>query len=260
MWCSWTASHGFDTVFAVMEASKQPSKRRVVAVALAALCMFSGIGAAFWYQDLQYSRPTPKPAALKEPPLGAPIAFEPWLTNVLSSDGKREVELDVRDRPVLLHFFNPSCPCSRFNITHLRTLQQRFGDRVAFVGAVQTYEEGTLTPEQRADVAKKMASLDLGIDWFVDVGGKLAALAGVYSTPQAVLTDRAHRLVYRGNYNVSRYCTDPKTEFVRIALEKLVTDNPSLSLISSPGATSPAGAIAMPAYGCELPSNVQASK
>ena len=72
----------------------------------------------------------------------------------------------------------------------------------------------------------------------------------MYSTPQAVIADREGRLAYRGNYNVSRYCTDPKTPFVRIALEKLTT----IDAVTIGGGVSQTE---QPAYGCELPSNRQ---
>lgn len=214
-------------------------------VALAAVGFFAAAGAAFWYQDVRYSLPTPRPQALVQPPLGTELHLDEWL---------RPAGIGAKDKPVLLHFFNPDCPCSRFNLSHLRELRARFGDRVSFVAAVQPYEEGELNDEDRAELKRAMIRLDVDIDWFIDTGGRLAALAGVYSTPQAVLTDSRWRIVYRGNYNVSRYCTDPKTQFVRLALEKLVSEDSKPSLGVAGRASEP------PAYGCELPSNLRASK
>jgi hypothetical protein len=77
----------------------------------------------------------------------------------------------------------------------------------------------------------------------VDRRGAIAAEAGVYSTPQAVLVDERGRLAYRGNYNVSRYCVDPRTEFARLAIE---------SLLAKQSVTVPE----TEAYGCELPARV----
>ena len=76
----------------------------------------------------------------------------------------------------------------------------------------------------------------------VDRGAAIARCLGVYSTPQAVLLDRDGRLVYRGNYNTSRYCTEPTTQFVRLALESLQQHR---ALASEPEAGI--------AYGCALP-------
>jgi hypothetical protein len=147
---------------------------------------------------------------------------------------------------MVVHFFNPDCPCSRFNLEHLRRLVERFGDRVQFVAAVQADDD-----RDAAELEDALAALDLRLVHFVDRGAAVARAAGVYSTPQAVVLARDGRLVYRGNYNTSRYCTDPRTEFVRIALDHLVDPAPP------PGAPL-AGALesSPPAYGCRLPADV----
>lgn len=188
--------------------------------------LFAIIAAAFWYEDLRYSLPTPRPAALYQPPLGSEIPVQKWLA---------EAGLQASGRPVLVHFLNPDCPCSRFNLEHLRKLHAQFGDRVFFVAAVQSNHS-------KGDLDAAIKKLDLGMPLFLDRGGRRAAEAGVYSTPQAVVVGADGRLAYRGNYNTSRYCTDPRTEFVRIALERLVGDH---------AAPPPPN---MPAYGCQLPS------
>jgi hypothetical protein len=204
-----------------------PSRARVAIVAVSAALLFAIIAAGFWYEDLRYALPTPRPAALSQPPRGTAIPVRQWL---------RPVGLDAGERPVLVHFFNPDCPCSRFNLEHLSQLRATFGDRVLFVAAIQN---------EAADdeIDAKVRELDLGIPHFADRGGKRAGEAGVYSTPQAVLVDAEDRLVYRGNYNTSRFCTDPRTEFVRLALEGLVGES---------RAPLPKE---FPAYGCELPAN-----
>ena len=125
---------------------KKASRARVIAVVAATCAMFAGICAAFWYEDLRYSRPTPRPAALVQPPIGSALD----LSAALAQAG-----VDDRHRPVLVHFFNPDCPCSRFNVAHVRELARRFGDRVAIVGAVQTYEDGP--PDDAARAKTKAA-------------------------------------------------------------------------------------------------------
>ncbi|WP_431212739.1 hypothetical protein ACQ86N_44925 [Puia sp. P3] len=71
----------------------------------------------------------------------------------------------------------------------------------------------------------------------------IARECGVYSTPQAAIIDAGHKLYYRGNYNKSRYCTNKKSDFARLALEDLLSNHPDLSF--SP--------YAVKAYGCQLP-------
>ncbi len=73
----------------------------------------------FYVQDWKYQTPTPKPAGFEQPALGSTLRLE-----LLSGHA---------GRPVLLHFFNPDCPCSRFNQPHLRRLFDAWKDRVDFV-------------------------------------------------------------------------------------------------------------------------------
>lgn len=185
------------------------------------------IGGMFWYQDWRYSLPTPKPKDLKEPSLGMVVAVPLMRDTDLS---------ELLDRPVLLHFFNPDCPCSRFNLDHVRTLHRQFGGKVNFVAVL----EGANSEHLRQQYAR----LNLPVPAIVDSDQSIAGSLGVYSTPQAVLLDRNQRLSYRGNYNTSRYCTAPQTEFVKLALESLLNEGGNNELPPTAATT---------AYGCSLP-------
>jgi hypothetical protein len=207
-----------------------PSNGRVILVALIAATGLAVVGAAFWREDLRYSLPTPKPPGLVQVKAGEALPVERWL----SATG-----LWVGGKPVLLHFFNPACPCSRFNLEHVHALRQTFGDRAVFVAVVQAEVED----DELAELDDDLEDLDLDLPYVVDRKGTIAAEGGVYSTPQAVLVDERGRLVYRGNYNVSRYCVDPRTEFARLALESLVAKQSVLLPETD-------------AYGCELPARV----
>jgi hypothetical protein len=215
---------------------------RVALVGASTVALLGVVGAAFWYGDLRYSRPTPRPATLVQPPIGATLPGAEWLTRAgVKPDG----------RPILIHFFNADCPCSRFNLEHLHKLEARFGDRVQFVAAVQSDADGSASDQ--TDLRGRLESLHLGIPHFIDQGAVAAHVAGVYSTPQAVILDADSRLTFRGNYNASRFCTDPRTEFARIALESLIGDVPSAPHPSSrPAAIS----AEQPAYGCQLPADL----
>ena len=68
---------------------------------LTALALLGAIGAVFWYQDMQYSLPTPRPTAWQPVAPGSPIALP------------RDIETLRQQhpgKPLLLHFFNPTCP------------------------------------------------------------------------------------------------------------------------------------------------------
>jgi hypothetical protein len=151
----------------------------------------------------------------------------------------------------LLHFFNPVCPCSRFNAEHIRALWERFGKQARFVAVVQIADDQD-TAQRRESLAAAARLFGADMEAVIDDQGKIAAACGVYSTPQAVILapGSASVVLFRGNYNVTRYCADPKTEFARQALEAVLNHQP----------LPPESRSAMIAYGCELPANLTAVK
>jgi hypothetical protein len=178
---------------------------------------------AFWFQDWRYSLPTPRPAELKQAAIGEKVLLPSAIGN--------------SQQPTLLHFFNPDCPCSRFNLDHVRELIAKYGGRVRVVAVLETKDaEAALQAFQR---------LDLACEAVPDPSGEVAAWAGVYSTPQGVVLDERGQLYYRGNYNRGRYCTTAETEFVRVALDGC------LAQLSPPHFSHEATI----AVGCELPAN-----
>ncbi|MES2377456.1 MAG: thioredoxin fold domain-containing protein [Bacteroidota bacterium] len=182
--------------------------------------LFSAVGALFWYNELVYHLPTPIPENYKAVNDGTVIP----LSNALNSK---------RGKPLFLHFFNPDCPCSRFNITTFKSLVKQYGRQVNFVVVVMNNDAYTAKAIQD--------KFDLDIPVLFD--SSLAKVCGVYSTPQAVLLDAQHTLYYRGNYNQSRYCTDEKTSYAKIALAGLLRDHARLVF----------SRLALQAYGCSLP-------
>ena len=213
---------------------------RLAATLGSAACLLAAVGVTFWYQDLRYTLPTPRPAALADVAPGQIVVLPPGLPPAPGDP-----------RPLFLHFFNPECPCTRFNAEHIRALRTSFGAQARFVAVMQTDETRNAADRQKS-LESVAALFGPGLDAVVDDGGAIAAACGVYSTPQAViLTPGPTRsLLFRGNYNSSRYCADPQTEFARLALTAVVSHRPL-----------PAGSrAAMLAYGCELPANVAAAK
>lgn len=199
---------------------------RWLLASVATLLLCAWIGAAFWQQDLRWSLPTPRPAGLVAPPLGSQLELPPALA--------RELRPDV---PALLHFFNPACPCSRFNLDHVRELEREFGERIRVVFVVQGADADV--------VARALESVHAAAPCVLDPGGAIAHSFGVYSTPQAVVLDRAGKLAYRGNYNSSRFCVDPASEFAHLALEDVLAGRPVRTF----------SALATTAYGCALPAD-----
>jgi hypothetical protein len=175
--------------------------------------LMGGVGLAFWYQDREYSQPVAEHDGFVRPPLGARI---------------------------FLHFLNPDCPCSRFNTEHIRDLRRTLtaghGQVVRFVAVLQ----GDRPPGK---LLEAFGQLHLPVETVVDASGELGRAVGVHSTPQAVIVDSGGRLYFRGNYNASRYCTLPNSQFARIAIQALLSGLPLPNLPLT--ATTP--------YGCPLP-------
>lgn len=182
------------------------SLRIVVAAAASILCMGTAV-AAFWYQDWQYSLPTPRPDGLSQPALGSSV------------DVPAILDRPSPGRALAVHVLDPGCPCSRFNRDHLRSLVRRFGTRLDFVILVQ----GSDDPD---GLRRSFEDWSIPARIIPDPGGRRASRLGVYSTPQAVVIDAGGRLFFRGNYNTTRYCTDGRTEFARIAIEALLEGSP----------------------------------
>ncbi len=192
--------------------------RKTIVFSLLAL-LFTGIAMLFWYNELVYSLPTPLPKNYVEIKFGNKISLP---NSVQASTSK----------PLFLHFFNPDCPCSRFNMDHFKSLVNHYGNQVAF--AIVVLNNDSYTAKQIQD------KFDLQIPVFFDAS--IAKACGVYSTPQAVIVDNNQRLVYRGNYNRSRYCTDSKTNYAQQALDSLLNNRHTFF-----------NQFALKAYGCQLP-------
>lgn len=194
--------------------------------AIAVLCLLiiaSGIAAIFWKSEWRYSLPTPVPSNYQAVYTGQRI--------------NTHLSIQQKGKPLFLHFFNPDCPCSKFNMPHFRSLANEFGKDINF--AVVIMSNKNYSPD---DIKSKY---DLSIPVLMDTS--LATKCGVYSTPQAVLIDEQSDLYYRGNYNKNRYCTDKKSNYAQQAIESLLRKD----------RTAVFNAFALKAYGCSLPQCTQ---
>ncbi|MDB5279119.1 MAG: hypothetical protein JWR61_4074 [Ferruginibacter sp.] len=192
-------------------------------LALSVLALvFTFISILFWYSEWRYSLPTPVPASYHIVNTGAHVDLPGAAFSFPS------------DKPLFLHFFNPDCPCSKFNVPHFKSLVNAYANKINFAVVVMTNDKNYTT----AMIQKKYG---LSIPVLMDTA--LAAACGVYSTPQAVVLDNQHRLYYRGNYNKSRYCTDAKSNYAQMAIDSL------LAFQAHPVFNRQA----LTAYGCSLP-------
>ncbi|WP_221393031.1 redoxin domain-containing protein [Dyadobacter sp. NIV53] len=184
------------------------------------LVLLFGAISLFWYNDWVYQLPTPVPKNYIPVSIGHVIDFH----------GLSGYE---KEKPVFIHFFNPDCPCSRFNIKHFQSLVRQYRSEVTFVVVVMSKKSYT------AEAIRNKFGTNLKVLFDQDIAG----YCGVYSTPQAVILNPDRKLYYRGNYNRSRYCTDEKTNFAKIALTGLLS-NKSGNILDPLNSKS---------YGCSLP-------
>lgn len=188
----------------------------VILIFVAALL---SIGKIFWEEELKYTRPTPVPEEYVPVPVSQVIDVD-------------MLSFQKSNKPKHLHFYNPECPCSRFNLSHFTSLVAKYKDAIDFQLVIPSEEH----------LEEVAAEFNYTIPVIADEGDILANACGVYSTPQAVLIDTNGQLYYRGNYNKSRYCTEVSTNYAQLAIDSLLADKPAPSL----------GALATTAFGCEL--------
>ncbi len=193
-------------------------KKGIIIIGL--VIIFTGIACLFWHNELVYSLPTPIPKNYMAVNTGNIIHVPESLH---SKDNK----------PVFLHFFNPDCPCSKFNISHFKSLVKQYSNEATFAIVVMNNESYTSQQIQN--------KFKLNIPVLFDTS--IAISCGVYSTPQAVIIDNNQKLYYRGNYNRSRYCTDKKSNYAQQALDNLLNNNHTAIF----------NQFALNAYGCRLP-------
>jgi len=192
---------------------------RKLLVGLWMLLLCAAISVLFWQNEFKYSLPTPVPKNYHEIAMGSKIELKCCITD---------------SRPIFIHFFNPDCPCSRFNIPHVSGLIKKYGDQINFkIVVLNKQKDFTIEEIQKKFDAKIQVYFDEGI----------AKNCGVFSTPQAVLLDGSRKLYYRGNYNKTRYCTNADSNYAQMAIDSLLKQTKSPSF----------DALALRAYGCSLP-------
>jgi AhpC/TSA family len=199
-------------------------KKRIVLFAFSMLLAVTAIGWIFWEQEAKYFLPTPIPGNFKDVEMGQYVALEKFGIPA----GKF----------TMLHFYNPDCPCSRFNMMEFERISKKYKEQTDVYVIIQS------TDERAAKRFSNKYDLDLPI--ILDKNGSISDLCGIYSTPQSVLLDKGSNIYFKGNYNVARYCSRKETSFADLAMGHLLKGE-ELPLWILTELTLP--------YGCSLPSD-----
>jgi peroxiredoxin len=198
--------------------------KKIIFFTVFALSAISLIGWIFWEHEIKYASPTPLPDNFKDVSVGSQID----LRSINLPEGKSTV----------LHFFNPDCPCSKFNMKDFESLSKKYSKKINFYVILQSDDK------EAEREFKKRYELDLPV--LCDRDGMISDLCGIYSTPQAVILDKSSVIYFKGNYNKSRFCTRKETRYVEIALDSLIEDKPLPMFVQNE--------LTLP-YGCALPSD-----
>lgn len=179
---------------------------------------------AFWYFEFQFLKPIVRPASAKALQMGeaAPIRELETLSGERIALGE--------GGPTVLHFWNPECPCSRFNEPSVKRMAE-VNPEVRFVLVI---EEAELTAKLREKVETTFPFPAVH-----DADGAIAKAFGAFATPAACLLDAEGRVQFMGTYLATAYCSSQQTDAVQVALAAMLS-----------GKDAPASA---PAYGCAIP-------
>ncbi len=195
---------------------------RILIVSVWLAVITAGISYLFWEQDWQYSLPTPVPKGYTEVKPGTQVRLPVTIAGSV-------------DKPVFIHFYNPECPCSKFNIPQFKSLVRLYSSQMAFAIVTLNAKKKYTTGE----ILEQFGLESLPVFFLKSI----ADVCGVYSTPQAVILKKDGRLYFRGNYNQSRYCLNRNTEYAKMAIDSLFGSSKEPDL--------PGGAFK--SYGCSLP-------
>lgn len=203
---------------------------KIISFTVIMICLAAFISWTFWTQEIQYSLPTPVPANFVDINIGDSVDLADNL-NI------------SQNKVTLLHFFNPDCPCSRFNMQEFESMARSHKKDVAFYVVLQSDDDDAVESFKN--------KYELNIPVVLDKDGAISDKCGIYATPQAVVLDKHSTIYFKGNYNSSRYCTRKETKFVEIAIDSLVKNKPLplfvLNMVTEP-------------YGCTLPSDEASEK
>ena len=159
---------------------------------------------AFWKFEGSYLIPVRKASGIMQPTPAMKLTKK---LDLASYQGKI----------VLINFWNPDCACSEFAEAHVRQLDKEYSNKgVEFVTVVVTDAASAMQAFEKAHKRQVPGTLIL------DSQGEICKEFDVLAAPAAVIYGRDGQPVYRGAYNIARFCDSRDTAFAQKALQNLV--------------------------------------
>lgn len=125
--------------------------------------------------------------------------------------------LTTVQKPVsVVHFWNPDCPCNRFNEVHVKKIMSDYGAKnVQFTIVVngKNNEQRKLREVEARKIFNHDAVVNIQSDWEQDNGPP--------SSPAAGVLNEQGELVYFGPYSLGANCSPDKGKFVETILDRL---------------------------------------
>ena len=124
----------------------------------------------------------------------------------------------------IINFWRPGCNCSRFNITHVKTLNTQYRKKglevITLVPSSADYSD-----EQLAEMAQEKFSTPA----IVVSDRQFSGASRIPAIPSAAILNRNGQLHYFGPYNDGAFCGIGGTRFVEKVADLLIEDeNPNI--------------------------------
>lgn len=184
------------------------SKRQLAFGTGLLLLWLSTTAYAFWWFQVRPLRP------FNDPTQARVITFD-GLPFARLLDHQGPLAPATTPRTTLLHFWDPDCPCSRFNQVHVRELIEQNRDQdLRIVIVVHTRNRAN------AERVRRQARGTFGDDVTVWIDtGELSA--SIPSSPAAAIVSASAELAYFGPYSLGAVCLQGQGDFVESVLARL---------------------------------------
>lgn len=188
--------------------------RRHLATALS-VCWLLATAYAFWWFQLRNLQPFDPGAANRT------VLFEAQQVatalSALLADTPAGAGAGRQNVATVIHFWDPDCPCSRFNEHHVREIVSGYRDRgIRFLVIARAGHGLTHT----ALAARARAAFGDTVQLMDAPSGSLADLTP--SSPATAILDAEGELAYFGPYSTGALCTSGNGVFAERVLDQLL--------------------------------------